>query len=119
MAVLRKLFLLLLLAQLACLQSVTPASEATPQPSPTATPEITQHEAVGSIESTTPTKTVQQCAQVTAVLALNVRNDKHKVIGHVYYGERVQVITDDGDWWQIQTPEISGQVRSKYLMECE
>jgi hypothetical protein len=57
-------------------------------------------------------------ACVTAIKALNVRDDKHIVIGWLYHGQKVQV-SGAGDWVTINATNLTGKVRSIYLKPCE
>ena len=53
---------------------------------------------------------------------LNLRSgsgQEYEVIGHLLPGEAVQIISEDGDWYQIKVPEKTGYVYKDYLDKLE
>lgn len=49
---------------------------------------------------------------------LNLRSDsgtEYEIIGHLLPGEKVQVVSEDGDWYQVVIPERTGYVYKDYV----
>ena len=49
---------------------------------------------------------------------LNLRSGsgmEYEIIGHLLPGEKVQVISEDGDWYQVVIPERTGYVYKDYV----
>lgn len=59
---------------------------------------------------------------VTGGSRLNLRSGSgmnYDIIGQLYPGEQVEVIGEDGDWYQVIVPEKTGYVHSDYLEVLE
>jgi uncharacterized protein YgiM (DUF1202 family) len=98
------LFIVLALAQLACIMSAMQVPTATPTPTATPVPTAT----------ITPFPAAEdgQTAVVRAAL-VNVRQSPDgEVVGQVEAGQSVTVLgySDDGEWAQIEAAEISGWI---------
>lgn len=94
----------ILLLNLACVSNATMTTQ-------TAMPFVT------STQTTTPAL----CAVVVAVQSLNLRDHADgAVIDYLAHDEVVQVIDNQGEWWQVQTDSNIGFAHSAYLqiVEC-
>ena len=68
----------------------------------------------------------EAATETVAVGTVNVRSDtylnlrsgsglEHSVIGHLLRGTEVEVVGEDGDWYQVVIPEATGYVYKDYL----
>lgn len=99
----RKFILLVAFISLSCtLPTALPASQLTKTVVRTSVP---------------PSPNPVSCARVIASKALNVRDEKHAVIGWLYHDQEVKV-SGTGEWITIYTGAMTGKVRSTYLEKC-
>ena len=86
-------------------------------------------EAGGDTDTAPDTETETEPETVT-VGTVNVRSDtylnlrsgsglEHSVIGHLLRGTEVEVVGEDGDWYEVMIPEATGYVYKDYLDVAE
>ena len=72
----------------------------------------------------------EAATETVAVGTVNVRSDtylnlrsgsglEHSVIGHLLRGTEVEVVGEDGDWYEVMIPEATGYVYKDYLDVAE
>lgn len=126
----RKLILILALAQIACLQttiaSTAEKSDGTSAPSAVPAAFLSQEPESGAVidlaSLQTPIPDPRKCATVTAIEALHLRtepSEKAVVIGWLKAGQVVTVRIQEPDWWMVEAEGRTGYARAAYLKESE
>jgi len=110
------ILILLTLASIACLETtITAATDRKPT---TTNPEPDS----GAVYEIPAPQTATQCATVTAIQSLHLRaepNEKARVVGYLFNGESVTILTNGALWWEISTQQGRGWSRAKYLQAGE
>jgi uncharacterized protein YgiM (DUF1202 family) len=124
------LFLILALAlmSLACLESAAvsnqPAVISEKQTTAAVTDMPTADVSIATLTpSPSPKKQGETCARVIASDALNLRmesNEQSRILAWLKNNDVVIVVdTSNADWWYVESPLMSGYVRSSYLQKSE